>query len=161
MDLRNAIISLSKRLNLNVLIVRGWGFENLSDFGSDNSIKIIASAPFDKLLPHINAVIHHGGIGTIAQCLRAGVPFLSCPVIYPMGDQHFWGKRAYIVGCLPEPIPLKKLNEDVLIQKVSELLTSEAFKINSRRMAQCLQRENGLQSAVQFIENHFGFQRAK
>ena len=33
-------------------------------------------APFSEVFPACAAVIHHGGIGAIAQCLRAGVPSL-------------------------------------------------------------------------------------
>jgi rhamnosyltransferase subunit B len=36
-------------------------------------------APFSEVFPACAAVIHHGGIGTIAQCLRAGVPSLVVP----------------------------------------------------------------------------------
>lgn len=35
-----------------------------------------AYAPFSQLLPHARAVVHHGGIGTVAQALAAGVPQL-------------------------------------------------------------------------------------
>jgi UDP:flavonoid glycosyltransferase YjiC (YdhE family) len=36
-------------------------------------------APFSEVFPACAAVIHHGGSGTIAQCLRAGVPSLVVP----------------------------------------------------------------------------------
>ncbi len=42
------------------------------------------SAPYDKLFPLVKAVVHHSGIGTTAQCLKAGIPFLVCPVLHPM-----------------------------------------------------------------------------
>jgi rhamnosyltransferase subunit B len=35
--------------------------------------------PFSEVFPACAAVIHHGGIGTIAQCLRAGIPSLIVP----------------------------------------------------------------------------------
>ena len=35
--------------------------------------------PFSEVCAACAAVIHHGGIGTIAQCLRAGVPALVVP----------------------------------------------------------------------------------
>ncbi|WP_073132904.1 glycosyltransferase [Chryseolinea serpens] len=84
-DIQKAIIKLSKELGIRILIVKGWGFENTEWLESHSSIKVIASAPFDKLLPLVKAAVHHGGIGTAAECLRAGIPFLPCPVIYPMG----------------------------------------------------------------------------
>lgn len=36
-------------------------------------------APLHLLLPKAGAVVHHGGIGTTAQCLRAGIPQLVVP----------------------------------------------------------------------------------
>lgn len=69
---------------------------------------MIQTAPFDRLFPRVDAVVHHGGIGTLNSRLRAGVPSLSCPVIYPMGDQHFWGNHAYTAGCGVEPDSTEK-----------------------------------------------------
>ena len=43
-------------------------------------------APFSLLYPRCAAVIHHGGIGTVAQALRAGVPALVVP----------WGADQYL-----------------------------------------------------------------
>jgi rhamnosyltransferase subunit B len=43
-------------------------------------------APFSRVYPHCAAVIHHGGIGTVAQALRAGVPALVVP----------WGADQYL-----------------------------------------------------------------
>jgi rhamnosyltransferase subunit B len=51
--------------------------------------------PFSQVYPHCAAVIHHGGIGTMAQCLRAGVPEL----VVPWGvDQYFHGARVTRLG---------------------------------------------------------------
>ena len=88
--------------------------------------------------------------------MPAGVPFLACPVIYPMGDQYFWGKRAHQLGCSPTPIPIKKLTEESLVRKVSELLTSELYKNNTRRLANQLMAENGLRNTIQIVESQFG-----
>jgi UDP:flavonoid glycosyltransferase YjiC (YdhE family) len=43
-------------------------------------------APFSAIYPRCAAVIHHGGIGTAAQALRAGVPQL----IVPWAVDQFW-----------------------------------------------------------------------
>jgi UDP:flavonoid glycosyltransferase YjiC (YdhE family) len=43
-------------------------------------------APFRALLPKLAAFVHHGGIGTTSQALRAGVPQLIRPVAYDQFD---------------------------------------------------------------------------
>ena len=42
--------------------------------------------PFARLLPRARAIVHHGGIGTSAQALRAGIPQLVWPQAYDQFD---------------------------------------------------------------------------
>lgn len=42
--------------------------------------------PFAGLLPRARAIVHHGGIGTCAQALRAGIPQLVWPQAYDQFD---------------------------------------------------------------------------
>jgi UDP:flavonoid glycosyltransferase YjiC (YdhE family) len=49
-------------------------------------VRHIDYIPFSKLLPHAAAFIHHGGIGTAAQALKAGVPQLIAPSCYDQFD---------------------------------------------------------------------------
>jgi rhamnosyltransferase subunit B len=52
-------------------------------------------APFSEIYPHCAAVIHHGGIGTVAQALRAGVP----QMVVPWGMDQFWtGTQVQRIG---------------------------------------------------------------
>lgn len=41
-----------------------------------DSIFVSAYAPFSQLLPRSRLMVHHGGIGTLSQCIKAGVPQL-------------------------------------------------------------------------------------
>lgn len=43
-------------------------------------------APFSLVFPRAAAVIHHGGIGTTAQCLAAGVPQFVMPLAFDQPD---------------------------------------------------------------------------
>jgi len=43
-------------------------------------------APFAALLPRLSALIHHGGIGTSAQALAAGIPQLVVPFAHDQFD---------------------------------------------------------------------------
>jgi sterol 3beta-glucosyltransferase len=157
-DPQQLLVHLSDALKVNIVVVRGWGFEDTSRLSGISAIKIVDTAPFDKLFPKVSAVIHHGGVGTIAECLRAGVPFLSCPVIFPMGDQHFWGMRSFHLGCSPKPIPLRKLNKELLVQIVDEMLSSQHMPRAAGHIASQLATENGVENCIRLIENGFRLQ---
>jgi rhamnosyltransferase subunit B len=51
--------------------------------------------PFGRVMPGCAAVIHHGGIGTLAQCVRAGVPQLIVPNAHDQPDN---GQRIERLG---------------------------------------------------------------
>jgi rhamnosyltransferase subunit B len=52
-------------------------------------------APFDRLLPHVSAIVHNGGIGTIALAMRAAIPQVIVPFAY---DQFYNGMRLAELG---------------------------------------------------------------
>eukprot|EP00879_Flechtneria_rotunda_P023636 GHRR01025010.1.p1 GENE.GHRR01025010.1~~GHRR01025010.1.p1 ORF type:complete len:434 (+),score=148.31 GHRR01025010.1:930-2231(+) len=52
------------------------------------------------LLESVDVVLHHGGSGTTAVALAAGVPQLICPLQY---DQFYWAERMADLGCSPDP----------------------------------------------------------
>lgn len=160
LNLPAVLKKLNEETGSRLLIVKGWGLNDLSDLEGSKEIKVISGAPYDKLLPHVKAAVHHGGIGTIAACLEAGKPFLACPVLYPMGDQHFWGTVAYKKGVGLKPAPLSKMTESSLINAVKKLLSDEQLYINSKNLMERLKSENGLDNAIQYIEstNHIPFQ---
>jgi UDP:flavonoid glycosyltransferase YjiC (YdhE family) len=49
-------------------------------------VQHFAFLPFGLLLPRIAAAVFHGGIGTVAQALRAGVPQLIMPMAHDQPD---------------------------------------------------------------------------
>ena len=153
-DLQKGLLEISRMLDVKILVVKGWGFENVG-VSENKSMKVIEHAPFDKLFPQVAAVVHHGGIGTLSECLRGGVPSLSCPVIYPMGDQHFWGDHAYKRGYAVKPVPLKKLKLDRLIKSISEMLTNRRIRENCQTLSSKLASENGPENVAAIIESHF------
>ncbi len=50
-------------------------------------------APFSELLPRCAALVHHGGIGTMSQALRAGVPQLVMPLTHDQPDNAMRVRR--------------------------------------------------------------------
>jgi rhamnosyltransferase subunit B len=49
-------------------------------------IRHLRYTPFSRLLPRCAAIVHHGGIGTIAQALAAGIPQVAVPAAFDQAD---------------------------------------------------------------------------
>jgi UDP:flavonoid glycosyltransferase YjiC (YdhE family) len=57
-------------------------------------------APFSEVLPKAACVVHHGGLGTSAQALRAGVPQLVMPLAYDQADNAVRMRRLGVANIL-------------------------------------------------------------
>ncbi|HJV62993.1 MAG TPA: glycosyltransferase [Albitalea sp.] len=65
-------------------------------------VRAVPYAPYGALLPRAAAFVHHGGIGSTAQALHAGVPQLVRPVAY---DQFDNSARVQRMGVALELLP--------------------------------------------------------
>ncbi|MGV0714064.1 glycosyltransferase [Mycolicibacterium sp. XJ662] len=64
-----------------------------TDFGSAprfGHVKVVGQVNYATLFPKCRAVVHHGGSGTLAACLRAGVPQL---ILWTLPDQPFFAAQ--------------------------------------------------------------------
>ncbi len=78
--------------------------------------------PFASLLPHVDALVHHGGIGTTAQALAAGVPQVIVPLAH---DQFDNGVRVERLG-VGASIASKRLRGARLADRLAQLLASSS-----------------------------------
>ncbi|MBW8882870.1 MAG: glycosyltransferase family 1 protein, partial [Asticcacaulis sp.] len=91
------------------------------DFGPD--VCVVAYAPHSLLFPRCKAVIHHGGIGSTAQALRAGKPQLVTPVF---GDQFDNAFRLHKSGA-SLTLNYDKWRKSTAVKQIRELLANPAI----------------------------------
>jgi sterol 3beta-glucosyltransferase len=129
------------------VIASGWG--GLTSDTLPDNVFAVGSLPHSWLFPQMAAVVHHGGAGTTAAGLRAGVPSILVPF---MGDQPFWGKRVHEMGAGTEPIPRKQLTADNLADAITEAVSNRTMQQKAAALGQNIEREDGVSQAVQLIE---------
>lgn len=134
------------------LIAKGWQNWESGPFEGNDRILFAEELPYRNLLPRVKAVVHHGGIGTIAECLRAGKPMFICPVLHPLGDHMFWGKQAYKMQCGVQPVPLNKLMPSVFVKQVNTLATDKSLHRNADLISGKIREENGVGTAADLLE---------
>jgi UDP:flavonoid glycosyltransferase YjiC (YdhE family) len=68
----------------------GAGGTDFADVPSFEHVKVVGQVNYATLFPACRAVVHHGGAGTLAACLRAGVPQL---ILWTLPDQPFFAAQ--------------------------------------------------------------------
>jgi UDP:flavonoid glycosyltransferase YjiC (YdhE family) len=141
------VINAIKKTNQRTLLFSGWG--GLHKENLPASMFMIDSTPHDWLFPRVAAVVHHGGAGTTAAGLRAGVPSIVIPFLI---DQPFWGQRVYDLGVGPAPIPRRKLTVDRLAQAIHEAVTNTTMRQRAGALGAKIQAEDGIANAVEVVQ---------
>ena len=147
----SAVLDALARAGQRGLIVTGWGGLSVPD--PPKSVYVAEFIPYDWLLPHVAAVVHHGGVGTLSAGLRAGKPTVVCPFV---ADQPFWGRRVESLGVGPPPIPQRKLTADNLAWAVRQAVTDEPMRRRAAELGAKIRAEDGIPNAVKFVEANVG-----
>ncbi|HEX4273258.1 MAG TPA: nucleotide disphospho-sugar-binding domain-containing protein [Rhizomicrobium sp.] len=81
-------------------------------------------APLQRLAPRAAALVHHGGIGTLAQGLKASIPQLVMPLFFDQSDN---AARLAALGVGASLTP-QAWRSDTIAEKLQALLQSDAVK---------------------------------
>jgi UDP:flavonoid glycosyltransferase YjiC (YdhE family) len=148
------VIEAVKRTGRRGLLGAGWaglGAEGLPDGwrvipDGGNAVRP-GGAPHALLFPRCAAVVHHGGSGTTAQALRAGVPQVLVPHVV---DQFYFAHRLQACGLAPPWFPVSRLRADRLARALQTAMAN--FQDVRRSTSERLRASDGAGEAVRCIE---------
>lgn len=111
-------------------------------------IKQCEFAPFQQLFPHCAAVVHHGGVGTTAKALAAGIPQLIVPLAFDQPDN---ASRLKQLG-VSDSVKPKRVNSARLAKVLRTLMTAQ-IQTQCRKVAAHFGNDTALDVAAQWVEN--------
>jgi UDP:flavonoid glycosyltransferase YjiC (YdhE family) len=129
------------------VLLTGWG--GLKDIPASDDLFVADAVPHDWLFPRVAAAVHHGGAGTTAASLRAGLPTV---VVHSTLEEAFWGWRVEALGAGPAPIPRAKLSVERLARALVEATTDAQMQSHAHVLGGGIRSENGVTRAVGAIE---------
>jgi MGT family glycosyltransferase len=108
--------------------------------------------PQTSVLPHMDAVITHGGNNTTTECMWFGRPMLVLPIFW---DQHDNAQRVHEAG-YGVRLPTYELEAEHLAAAVDRLLTDEALRARCAAAGERLRRRPGTVVAAGLIQQVAG-----
>ncbi|MFF2557601.1 glycosyltransferase [Nocardia sp. NPDC058058] len=141
-SVRQLVREVGRRANRRVLLTGSMFEPELTP-----ELAVLPQVDHRAVLPRCAVAIHHGGAGTTAAALRAGVPSVICSV---QADQPFWGRQLTALG-LGATLPFTELSADRLEQA---LIRATEPTVQLRASAYGLRfRDDGVARAADVIES--------
>jgi rhamnosyltransferase subunit B len=104
--------------------------------------------PLARLLPRAAALVHHGGIGTMAQALAAGIPQMVMPLAFDQFDNAWRLERLGVAASLSAA----RFRGPTLARKLAVLLDDAALAGRCRNLAARMDNAASLEAACRWIE---------
>ena len=138
----------AERLGMRAVLLIGSDVRNRPRHPLPDSICIAEYAPYSALFARAAAVIHQGGVGTTAQCLRAGKPMLIMPYSHDQPDNARRMRRLKVARILIR----KNFTPRRVAAKLQLLLENPIYAHRAQQVALRLRGEDGVKTACDALE---------
>ena len=108
-------------------------------------IKAFPYLPYSEVFPHAAAVVHQGGIGTLARAMRSGRPQVIVPLAFDQPDN---AHRTAALG-VARAIPLRRLTAAKLVRALECVLSKPQYEQAATRLAVELEAVDGAARAAE------------
>jgi rhamnosyltransferase subunit B len=141
-------VQIAQRLGRRALLLTGDVPENarLPELPAD--ILAVDYVPYSEVFAHAAAIVHQGGIGTLAQGLHAGRPMLVVPFSHDQPDN---AERAQRLG-VARTLRRARFSVQSACAQIEVLLSEQRYVDACRRVQQALRKEDGVGAACDRIE---------
>ncbi|GHF31477.1 UDP:flavonoid glycosyltransferase YjiC (YdhE family) [Deinococcus metalli] len=143
------VLDALERSGQRAVLLSGWG--GLSAADAPPHVFVTDSVPHHWLFPRVAAAVHHGGAGTTAAGLAAGVPTVVVPFF---GDQPFWAERVRRLGVGPSPVPARHLTAGALGDALTQVRVDTGIRERAAALGHRIRAEDGLGAAVRVVESY-------
>ncbi len=141
------LTAIARLLKVRFVLCGGWNDASVAQRYAGEELFIVRAVEHSWLFPRCAAIVHHGGAGSTAASLEAGVPTVICSYF---ADQPFWGERVRKLG-VGTSFPAARLTQARLTNALREVLVPEV-KARAAALGQRLRSEDGTLAAVDALE---------
>jgi UDP:flavonoid glycosyltransferase YjiC (YdhE family) len=143
------VLEALRRTGQRAILASGWG--GLRGSALPSTVHAVDFVPHDWLFPRVAGAIHHGGAGTTAAALRAGVPSFIVPFF---ADQFFWGNRLHAMGLSPAPVAHRALSVDALAAAMETMVSSRDMRSRCGATSKAIEAEHGVENAAAAVDRY-------
>jgi sterol 3beta-glucosyltransferase len=143
----HTVLEAVKRSGQRAVLATGWGGLEDTEGVWGKNVFFVRHAPHDYLFPRVAAAVHHGGAGTTAAAVRAGIPSVIVPFY---GDQPFWARCLADVGVAPPAVERKSLTAVGLASAITQC-QQPAIARRAAALGRAVRAEDGVAEALRWL----------
>ena len=138
----------ANRLGIRAVLLIGADARNRPHYELPSSICVAEYAPYSALFSRSALIVHQGGVGTTAQCLRAGKPMLIMPYSHDQPDNARRMQRLKV----SRTIQRANYTPARVARKVGAMLDEPDFAQRAELVARQILAEDGTRTACDALE---------
>ncbi|MCK9248611.1 MAG: glycosyltransferase [Solirubrobacteraceae bacterium] len=152
--LTRLVLDAARRAGRRVILATGWGGLDGDAVDPTPGGDVLAVGEVDHrlLFPRTAGVVHHGGAGTVAAGVRAGVPSIVVPFVF---DQRFWGTVLVRRGVGLGPLPHAGLTVDGLADALRRL-DDPGLRERAADLGRTVRDEDGVAATAAAVVRRLG-----
>jgi UDP:flavonoid glycosyltransferase YjiC (YdhE family) len=136
------------RMGVRAVLLIGTDPRNRPRTALPDSICVAEYAPYSALFSRVSLVVHQGGVGTTAQCLRAGKPMLIMPYSHDQPDNARRMRRLKVARSIAKG----NYTPARVARTLKAMLADSDLTRTAQSVAEQLRHEDGVKSACDALE---------